>query len=230
MKNIAIIPARGGSKRIPKKNIKSFLGKPIIAYSIEAAQKSKLFDEIVVSSDDPHILDIAHKYGATPVKRPNSLSDDNSTLFDVINHLITQQKIHSSSHFACIFATNPFITSELLKKAYSSLVEKDSDTILTVVKNPVAVSKLLSIKSGKIQRIDTENFGLKTQDLANLYYDAGMFYFCKTSVFLLSNSKRVCNGKIEPLILNTQNTHDIDTEQDWQTALVKFKNLSNATK
>ncbi|XMO87896.1 pseudaminic acid cytidylyltransferase [Algibacter sp. AS12] len=222
MANLAIIPARGGSKRIPRKNIKLFLGKPIIAYPIEAALKSNLFDEVVVSTDDVEIAEIAQKYGAKALLRSKENSDDFATLFHVVQEVLGTFKNFNA--VSCILATSVFVTPKLLNQAYTILKTDKTDSVLPVVPFSYPIQRALKKNSnGDLTFFYPENFSKRTQDLEIGYHDAGMFYFTKTESFLKPENNKLSCGTIKPLILSELETQDIDTVEDWNLAEFKFK-------
>ena len=188
MGNICIIPARGGSKRIPRKNIKPFLGKPIITYSIEAALQSGLFDEVMVSTDDEEIAEIAKQYGAkVPFLRTAKNADDFATTFDVIEEVVLLYKEALNTQFdnvCCLYSCAPFVRGETLKLAYQELENKQFDTVFPVIAFNFPIQRALSKKEGKITMIDEKNLTVRSQDLEETYHDAGQFYWCKTDKLL----------------------------------------------
>lgn len=225
MANLAIIPARGGSKRIPKKNIKSFLGKPIIAYSIEAALKSNLFDEVMVSTDDEEIAQIALEYGAKiPFFRSNKNADDFATTVEVITEVIETYKDLSKSfeHVCCIYPTAPFVTIEKISNSFEILKTKALDTVFPVIQYSFPIQRAMcTFQKDLIRMIEPEHMSTRSQDLEPRYHDAGQFYWLKTNKILLQ--KRLwtdCTGFIE---INELEAQDIDTETDWKLAELKYK-------
>lgn len=225
MANLAIIPARGGSKRIKKKNIKLFLGKPIILYPIEAALRSELFDDVIVSTDDIEIADIVKNSGAKVLFRSKENSDDYATLYDVVNEVLNKY-LNNNIYYntvSCILATSAFITPKLLKEAYKVLIEDNTDSVLPIVPFNYPIQRALKKTNGEITFFNSENFFKRTQDLEDAYHDAGMFYFTKTKSFLDENNDRLSSGIIKPIILNELETQDIDTIQDWELAEFKYK-------
>jgi len=224
-KCIAIIPARGGSKRIPKKNIKNFLGKPIMVYAIESALKSELFDEVIVSTDDVEIAKIAKKYGAeVPFFRSSKNSDDHATTYNVLEEVLTAYNSVTSA--ACIYPTAPFVTPEKLKSAQDLLRKNQFDVVLTVMKygHPIQRSLQIESKTLKIKMIDSINMNTRSQDLKNTYHDAGQFYFFNTAPIL--KAKSLWTNNTGALIVDELEAQDIDTLTDWKLAELKFK-LSN---
>lgn len=223
MSSIAIITARGGSKRIPGKNIKDFCGKPIIAYSIEAALKSELFDVVMVSTDSEEIADIAKNYGAeVPFMRSQKNSDDYATTADVLHEVISKYE-ELGQHFdimCCIYPTAPFVTSTKLKTAYEFMKKKKGDALIPVVKYSFPPQRCFVIRSERIQLLHPENMNIRSQDLEPYYHDAGQFYFWKTNKFSTVFVKNTV-----PYILDDMEVQDIDNIEDWKIAEIKYKNL-----
>ena len=224
IKNIAIIPARGGSKRIPRKNMKIFLGKPIIAYSIEAAIKSGLFDDVMVSTDDEEIAKIAKKHGAkVPFMRSAKASDDFATTADVLIEVLSEYKNKGTEfeHFCCIYPTAPFVTSEKLQESFLNLKQNNFDAVFPVVKFSYPIQRALKIKNSKVSMIEPENMQKRSQDLMDAFHDAGQFYFMKTKLFLLN--KEIFTDNTGAIELSELEVQDIDNETDWQIAEMKYK-------
>ena len=226
MSAIAIITARGGSKRIPRKNIKDFLGKPIIAYSIEAALQSGVFDEVMVSTDDEEIAELARKYGANvPFLRSEATSNDFATTLDVLTEVLDSYKAIGKQYdiFACIYPTAPFITSEKLKNAFNLLQRNNSNSVVPVVKYSFPPQRAFVERDGFIVYQYPE-FALKrSQDLEPIYHDSGQFYICKTDSFLKDG--KVISDKSVPFVLPEEEVQDIDTLSDWVIAEEKYKHL-----
>lgn len=225
LKNIAIIPARGGSKRIPRKNIKNFLGKPIIAYSIEVALKSGLFDEVMVSTDDEEIAEIAKRYGAkVPFLRSEKNSDDFATTAVVLEEVLSEYKNTLGlefDYFCCIYPTAPLITAKKLNEAFEIMNHKNLDALFPVVKFSYPIQRALKLENNKISMISPENIAKRSQDLIPAFHDAGQFYFMKTNLFLLKKEIFTDNtGSVEFSALEVQ---DIDNETDWKIAEMKYK-------
>jgi pseudaminic acid cytidylyltransferase len=224
MKSLAIIPARGGSKRIPGKNVKSFVGLPIIAYSIKNALKSNVFDEIMVSTDDDAIAQIAKEYGAqVPFLRSPKTSDDHATLADVIEEVIltyaTQGK--KFEHVCCLLPTAPFITSSRIKDALIMLTKKEYDSVLPVVRFSYPIQRALKIEEGKLNMIWPENISARSQDLMPTFHDSGQFYWLNVNRFL--ETKKIFTSNTGAIILSDLEVQDIDTEDDWKIAEMKYK-------
>jgi N-acylneuraminate cytidylyltransferase len=221
---IAIIPARGGSKRIPRKNIKYFLGKPIIAYSIEAALENNIFDEIMVSTDDEEIAEIAKKYGASvPFYRSKELSSDMAMTAPVLVEVLNEyEKIDKMfDHTCCIYPCAPFITPQRLKEGMDLLIESGADSVLPIVKFSYPPQRCLVLRNEKVMMLYPENYNIRSQDLESYYHDAGQFYCLKTSA-LRYEQKLLCENAL-PLIMQEGEVQDIDTEEDWLAAEIKYK-------
>ena len=226
MIKIAIIPARGGSKRIPKKNIKCFLGKPIIAYSIEAAVKSNLFDEVIVSTDSSEIATIAEQYGAkVPFLRSSENSDDFATTFDVIEEVLSwyKQRNKSIKYACCIYATAPFITDYLLQKSYQKLIDNNFDSVFPVIRFGFPIQRALKItdNGGKMELFQPEHLNSRSQDLELAYHDVGQFYFFKPGAVL--EKQKIWTDNSGVIEINEMEAQDIDTETDWKLAELKYK-------
>ena len=223
MKNLAIIPARGGSKRIPRKNIKDFLGKPIIAYSIEAALQSGLYEEVMVSTDDEEIANIAKEYGAkVPFLRSAETANDFETTADVINEVLNcyEQMGQQFDTFTCIYSTAPFVSSERLKEAYT-MVKDDIYSVFTCVGYSYPIQRALHIVDGKISMLQPEYLKSRSQDLEPTYHDAGQFYVCTVADFKKNNT--LWGPNTAGLVLSELEVQDLDTLTDWQLAEIKYK-------
>lgn len=220
MNNLCVIPARGGSKRIPRKNIKDFLGKPIIAYSIQAALSSGLFSEVMVSTDDNEIADIALKFGAkVPFIRSKDNSNDYATLADVIDEVKEQyMKIDRKfDNICCILPTAPLITIENLVKAFKLLANPNVDSVRPVVRFNYPIQRAVKLSdSGEVSMFYTEYLNARSQDLESGYHDAGQFYWMKSDVGLRGNKRYAF--EIEDI-----QCQDIDNEADWEMAKLKYK-------
>ena len=225
-KAIAIIPARGGSKRIPKKNIKDFFGKPLIAYSIEVALASKLFDKVIVTTDSQEIAKIAQEYGAeVPFIRPAELSDDFSGTSDVINHAIKYlQKQGETYEYICtIYATAPLLQKEYLIEGYEKLKSSDAVNAFSATTMPFPIQRTFKLnENGRCEMFTPEHYMTRSQDLEEAYQDAGQFYWTKAD----KESKEVMFSKESiPVILPRYLVQDIDTLEDWKRAEVMYKVL-----
>ncbi len=228
MKTLAMITARGGSKRIPRKNIKEFNGKPIMAYSIEAAIRSGAFDEVMVSTDDEEIADIARKYGASvPFMRSEKTANDFATTVDVIDEVISEYHNRGKDFdvFACIYPTAPFITADKLKEAVDKLSASDADSLIPVVRFSYPPQRAMEIHDGRLVFRQPENLSKRSQDLEPHYHDAGQFYVVRTESFL--KNKGIMVGQILPMELSELEVQDIDNEVDWKLAEMKYKLLQD---
>ena len=224
MSNLCIIPARGGSKRIPKKNIKSFLGKPIIAYSIEAAIQSKLFTEIMVSTDCQETAEIALRYGAkVPFLRSKKNSNDFATTYDVIKEVIDEYKKDGVKfeNICCIYACAPFVTANNLKHAYQELINKQVDTIFPIIEYSFPIQRAVKIHNEKIELFNIDHLNTRSQDLEKSYHDAGQFYWMKSEKILKKG--RIITDNCSSIIITELEGQDIDNELDWELAELKFK-------
>lgn len=227
MKTLAIIPARGGSKRIEHKNIKDFAGLPIIVISIQAALKSGCFDEVMVSTDDEQIAEVAREYGASvPFMRTAETSDDFATTADVIREVINAYRNRGEEYdaIACIYATAPFITAERLKEGYDIVNKGEAQGAFTCVEYSYPIQRSLVIgKNGRIGMKFPEYSNSRSQDLEKTYHDAGQFYF--TTVKAFEESGSLWGPDTLPIILPEMEVQDLDTPQDWELAELKFSLL-----
>lgn len=222
---IAVIPARGGSKRIPRKNIKEFCGKPMIAYSIEAALQSDCFDKVIVSTDDMEIAEIATKYGAeVPFVRPVELSDDYSGTIPVIRHAIewfVQQGIDPQL-VCCLYATAPFVTPEYLQQGLQQLKKTDAAYAFTVTSYAFPIQRAIKIHPEiGMEMFNPESFNTRSQDLEEAWHDAGQFYWGKVDAWL--TEKTIFGSESSPIVLPRHQVQDIDTPEDWERAEWLFK-------
>ncbi len=227
MKSIAIITARGGSKRIPRKNAKEFCGKPIIAYSILAALGSGAFDTVMVSTDDDEIASIAKQYGAeVPFMRSEKTSNDFATSADVIAEVLEKYKERGKEYdtFICLYPTAPFVTSEQLKEAMDKLENNDVDSVMTIVRFSFPPQRAFILKDGMLQYQYPENASKRSQDLMPLYHDCGQFYACKTDSFNRYHS--LVMPRTMPIEVPEEQEQDIDTDSDWIMAELKYKMLN----
>ena len=226
MRNIAIITARGGSKRIPLKNIKPFLNKPIIAYSIEAALSSGLFDEVMVSTDDDQIATIAKQYGAmVPFLRTANTASDTATTADALMEVLyTYQKSGKTFDYACcLYPTAPFITSEKLINAFNFLLQNNYFSVFPVMPFSYPIWRSLKIENGKLEMNYPEYKNTRSQDLPISYHDAGQFYFFEVEALLAEQTLFTSNSGA--IIINELEGQDIDNFADWETAEIKYKIL-----
>ena len=226
--NICIIPARGGSKRIPKKNIKNFCGRPIIQYSIEIAKESKLFKHIVVSTDNEEIAKIAEKSGAeVPFIRPDYLSKDNISTRPVINHAISEvEKLWGIPKYICnIYSTAPFLLANDLCKSFQMLINKNSEFVLSAASFAYPIQRgFLIDKKNNLKRINPEHRLTRSQDLQEAYHDAGQFCWGTYSSYL-ENLDPISNIGCA-YIIPRYRVHDIDTFEDWERAETIYKSLN----
>ena len=226
-KCLAIIPARGGSKRIPRKNIKQFHGKPLIAYSIEAALKSKLFEKVIVSTDDEEIANIAKKYGAdVPFLRPKELSDDFTGTDDVIKHALEWLKVEGETFdYVCtIYATAPLLQSKYLIEGYKALKDSTAIHTFSAASMPFPIQRTFKINGdGRCEMFTPEHYMTRSQDLEEAYQDAGQFYWTK----LDEKSDEIMFGKDSiPIILPRYLVQDIDTPEDWERAEFMYEAIT----
>jgi pseudaminic acid cytidylyltransferase len=223
--NLAIIPARGGSKRIPGKNIKNFAGKPLIAYSIDAAKASGLFDQIIVSTDSEQIAEVARAYGAdVPFIRPKELSNDVVGTRAVTNHAINFgiEHFYTPEYCCCIYATAPFLQSKYLQQGLQDLQQHTEKSFaFSVTSFPFPVQRALKKTQAGISPMFPENIGKRSQDLEEAYHDAGQFYWGKTDDYL--SKKRIFSHHSLPVVLPRHLVQDIDTPEDWLRAELMYK-------
>lgn len=225
--NFAIIPARGGSKRIPKKNIKSFCGKPMIAWSIEAAIRSQCFDQIIVSTDDPDIAEVAVQYGASvPFMRPADLANDQADIMLVLSHAVEwmQGQDLIVDYVCCLNATAPFVRTEDIQKGLDVISETDSDYAVSVTSFPFPIQRAVRVvSSGHVEMFQPEHFHSHSQDLEEAFHDAGQFYWGKADSWLAT--KPLYSSKTLPVYLPRYRVQDIDTMEDWKSAELMFQFL-----
>lgn len=223
-KSLAMITARGGSKRIPGKNYKEFCGKPILFYSIEAALESGVFDEVMVSTDDETIAELARQAGAkVPFMRSEATANDYASTDDVIHEVLKtyEQNGQYFDTFCCIYPTAPFITPNRLKTAMELL--QDTDSVMPVVAFSYPVQRAVVIEDGHLKRKWPEYALSRSQDLEPYYHDVGQFYACKTEAFFREGTTDTINMKA--MILSEAEVQDIDTYEDWEMAEIKYKIL-----
>lgn len=228
-KAIAIIPARGGSKRIPRKNIKDFFGKPLIAYSIEVALKSKLFDKVIVSTDDEEIAKIAKEYGAiVPFLRPKELSDDFTGTGAVVNHALEYLKSAGETYdFVCtIYATAPFLDEKYLLEGFEKLKNSNAKNAFSCTSMPFPIQRTFKItQNERCEMFWPENFTKRSQDLEEAYQDSGQFYWTNLNI----KSNEIIFGKDSiPIILPRFLVQDIDTLEDWKRAEIMYEVIQKA--
>lgn len=224
MSNLAIIPARGGSKRIPRKNIKPFLNKPIIAYSIEAALNSNMFDDIIVSTDDLEIANIAKSYGAkVPFYRSEENANDFAVLADVILEVLEKYSIEGKKHenICCILPTAPFVDGKKIQQAYELFKEYNYDSVFPIIEYSFPIQRSLQIKDNNVEMVWGEYINIRSQDLKPRYHDSGQFYWIKTKSFM--EDKKLFTSNSGAIIVSELESQDIDTETDWKLAEIKYK-------
>ena len=224
MGNLCIIPARGGSKRIPRKNIKDFLGKPIIAYSIQAAIDSRLFDEVMVSTDDTEIKELAKKYGASvPFIRSKKNSNDFATTYDVIAEVIENYKKINKQFVSacCVYPCAPFVSASILKLGLRKLIEQKYDSVFPIIKYSSPIQRALLESKGKIAMVEEKYLNERSQDLTQRYHDAGQFYWF--NIKSLIEFKKLLTTNSGGIIISELSAQDIDTEADWRLAEFKYK-------
>ncbi|MBN8825815.1 MULTISPECIES: pseudaminic acid cytidylyltransferase [unclassified Spirosoma] len=224
MSAVAIITARGGSKRIPRKNIRSFLGKPIIAYAIQAARESGLFDEVMVSTDDTEIASISQECGASvPFLRRAETADDYATTADVLREVLSQYEDQGRSfeYACCLYPTAPFVTPRLLKQAFSKLTDHPFDTVYPVQPFSFPIQRAVRLHDSKVAWFHPEYALTRSQDLEPAYHDAGQFYFFNVTAF--QQNHRLITDNSGGIVISELGAHDIDNEADWQIAEIKFK-------
>lgn len=224
MKAIAIITARGGSKRIPRKNVKEFLGKPILCYSIEAALGSGLFEEVMVSTDDEEIASIARAAGAkVPFMRSEKTANDYATTDDVLLEVLEEYEKRGQKfeYMACIYPTAPFVTGEKLDAAMKLIVEKNGEGVMPVVSFSFPPQRGMAIRNGNLEYCYPENAAKRSQDLETMYHDCGQFYIYDVEKYLACKGD-LPNGYI-PLEVPELEVQDIDNTSDWILAEMKYK-------
>ena len=223
MSTLCIITARGGSKRIPRKNIKDFLGKPIIAYSIEAALTSNIFDEVMVSTDDEEIAKISQSYGASvPFLRSEATSNDYASTRDVLLEVLEKYDKMGKmfEYFSCIYPTAPFVTSQKLKAAFEKLKTSDADELVPVIQFSYPPQRAFVIRDDNLVFQFPEYQFTRSQDLQPIYHDCGQFYFYKTDIY---RGTKKGTGKRLPLLMREEETQDIDNFSDWELAELKYR-------
>lgn len=227
MSNLAIIPARGGSKRILRKNIKDFLGKPIIIYSIESALNSGLFDEVMVSTDDVEIANIALQYGAkVPFLRSIKTSDDYATTFDVIEEVIEKYELDNFKfkNACCIYPTVPFINGNKLKEGYEKLIKEKYDSVFPVMKFSYPIQRSLKITKSKVELFYPQFLNTRSQDLEESFHDAGQFYWF--DIDKIKKNRKIITDNSGVIVIDEKEGQDIDNETDWLLAEMKYKLFS----
>ncbi len=217
---IAIIPARGGSKRIPQKNIRDFMGKPMLQWAIEAANACGLFSHIVVSTDDSQIADVAFRSGAqVPFMRPAHLADDYAVTRDVINHAIREceSAYGKFDQCCCIYSTSPFLTADDLSSAFQILQTDAVPFVFSATTYHYPIQRaFFTDEAGRIQMFQPEHAKTRSQDLKPAFHDAGMFYWGRSRAFL--DNEPMFSGESRPFLIPSHRVCDLDTLEDWERA------------
>lgn len=217
---LAVIPARGGSKRIPRKNIKPFGGMPMIAWSIRAARTSACFDRIIVSTDDAEIAEVAREYGAeVPFLRPAHLADDYTGTIPVIAHAVDWQNQNGEtvSQACCIYATAPFVLAEDLQRGLQILNDSGADYAFSVTSYGFPIQRAIRITAQqRVEMFQPEHFSTRSQDLEEAWHDAGQFYWGQAAAWL--EQRPLFSHQSAPVVLPRHRVQDIDTLEDWQRA------------
>lgn len=217
---LAVIPARGGSKRIPRKNIRDFCGKPMLAWSIEAALESTCFDQVIVSTDDPEIAELSRHWGAsTPFLRPQHLADDHTGTTPVVRHAIEEIRAAGcmTEAVCCIYATAPFVTVDDLKRGLAALEQNTARFAFSVTSFPFPIQRAIRINAeGRVAMFQPEQFLVRSQDLEEAYHDAGQFYWGQSEAWL--NNEVIFSSGSVPVIIPRSRVQDIDTLEDWERA------------
>lgn len=223
---IAVITARGGSKRIPRKNVRSFRGRPIIEYSIAAARESGLFTEVMVSTDDDEIAEVARRAGAAvPFRRSAATSTDHATTADVVVEVLDEYE-RQGTHWetaCCLYATAPFVTAEKLQRANRLLDQTGADAVIPVTAFSFPIWRSFKIDGGHLAFNWPENALRRSQDLPPAYHDCGQFYFFRTAAFRAQ--RKMVMDETVPLVMPGTEVQDIDNEEDWELAELKFSFL-----
>jgi len=221
---IAIIPARGGSKRIPKKNIKDFFGKPILSYAINVCRNAGIFSEIMVSTDNNEIAEVALNNGAqVPFMRSWKTADDFATTFDVLEEVIFNYKKENREfdYVCCVYSCVPFLSGRTLQDAYHQLIASNNDALQPVCKFPVPIEWAMKIEDGLLVPNDRKAQLIRSQDLESKFFDAGMFYMIKREA--LFREKTLIPVKTMAYVMDEREVQDIDTIDDWKLAELKYK-------
>ncbi len=226
---VAVIPARGGSKRIPRKNIKMFCGKPMIVWSIEAALQSGCFDQVLVSTDDQEIAEVALRHGAhVPFMRPPELSDDYTGTIPVVRHAVEQLIAQGmgAQQVCCIYATAPFVTPEDLRRGLLTLESSAADYAFSVTSYAFPIQRAVSLDAkGRVEMFSPDSFNTRSQDLEDAYHDAGQFYWGKASAWL--EGRIIFGRSAAAVLLPRHRVQDIDTAEDWVRAEWMFRAMHN---
>ena len=227
---LCVIPARGESKRIPRKNIKDFFGQPMIAYSIKAALKSNFFDQVIVSTDDAEIAEVAKYFGASvPFVRPNELANDYTGTVPVVKHAIEwfDDQGQSPSEVCCLYATAPFVRAGTIKRAYEQMQSTQADYCFTVTSFAFPIQRALKVTAkNRIEMFYPEHLETRSQDLKESYHDAGQFYWGKAEAFKQQNP--LFSKSATPYILPRHLVQDVDTPEDWKRAELMYQVLKKS--
>lgn len=224
MRKIAIITARGGSKRIPRKNIKEFCGKPILAYSIEAAGESGLFDTVMVSTDDEEIAETARQYGAqVPFYRSEKTANDFATTNDVLLEVLTEYERRGERFEigCCLYPTAPFVTAHKLQAAMAQFTGSDADALIPVVPFSYPPQRAMIVREGRLVFEYPQYLDSRSQDLEPHYHDVGQFYLFRTEAF--QRNRKLMIGNILPYVISEMEVQDIDNQTDWEIAEMKYR-------
>lgn len=227
---IAVIPARGGSKRIPRKNIRPFLGKPIIAYAIEAARNAGIFDHVIVSTDDAEIAAVAREWGAeTPFLRPAEISGDRTPTVDVIRHAAnwSNENLGPVEFICCIYSTAVFVDGATLKRGLEEMRKAKTDYAVSVIRYPAPIERAMRITAdGRLAAVNIAGMAMRSQDIEDAWHDAGQFYWGSPAAFAATQAERI--ARAVPVILPKGHVQDIDTEEDWRHAELLYRSLREA--
>lgn len=223
---VAIIPARGGSKRIPRKNVRPFLGKPMLSYAVAAALRSGVFAEVMVSTDDPEIARAARRAGAVvPFPRSRRTSGDRATISEAVIEVLGEyaKAGRPFEYFACIMATAALVTPESLRRADALMRAKDADSVVAVTRFGFPIQRALRVRDGRLSAFTPRHFFARSQDLEPAFHDCGQFFFCRTARFVAD--RRALSRKTYALEVPASQAQDIDTEEDWRIAELKYRLL-----
>ncbi|SFT81916.1 pseudaminic acid cytidylyltransferase [Halomonas saccharevitans] len=224
---VAVIPARGGSKRIPRKNVKPFCGKPMIAWSIEAALASGCFDRVIVSTDDDAIADVAREWGAeVPFRRPEALADDHTGTVPVIAHALDWLEAHGDTprQVCCVYATAPFVQADDLRRGLAILEAEGADYVFSVTSYAFPIQRALRLTAeGRVAMFQPEHAQTRSQDLEEAFHDAGQFYWGRAEAW--RQALPLMGPGAAPAMLPRHRVQDIDTPEDWQRAEWLFRSL-----
>ena len=228
--SLAVIPARGGSRRIHRKNIKKFCGKPIIAWTIDAALKSNCFDRIIVSTEDPEIAEVAQQYGAdVPFIRPVNLADDYCATMPVVSNAVEwmMENGYHPKYTCCLYPTAPLISEDIIKSAFNKLLVGGNNFVFPVTTYPYPIQRALRVNiDGNLQMLSPELFNTRSQDLQATYHDAGQFYWGKTQAWLTEDNIFMSDSDV--VMVPRYRVQDIDTIEDWRQAELMFEVLNKS--